>query len=97
MNKIIALLLILICLTGAVADPQYIPQIHAATDTTQPSDGVLYYSETGQYLHGTFRHYYEANGGTAIFGLPLTPIISDGGLRVQYFERAVHRTGIQPT
>ncbi len=88
MKKIIVLLLILICLTGAVADPQYIPQIHAATDTTQPSDGVLYYSETGQYLHGTFRHYYEANGGTAIFGLPLTPIISDGSLRVQYFERA---------
>ena len=88
MKKLIVLFLILICLTGAVADPHYIPQIHAAVDVNQPSVGVMYFSETGQYLHGTFRRFYEANGGTTIFGLPLTPIISDGGLRVQYFERA---------
>jgi hypothetical protein len=88
MNRLMILVMTLICLTGAVADPRYIPQIYAAVDVSQASVGVLYYSETGQYLHGTFRRYYEENGGTAIFGLPLTPIISDGGLRVQYFERA---------
>jgi hypothetical protein len=47
MKRFIVLMLILICLTGAVANPQYIPQIQAATDATQPSEGVLYYSETG--------------------------------------------------
>lgn len=88
MKRVIVLLITLICLTGAVADPRYIPQIYAAVDVNQPNTGVLYYRETGQYLHGTFRRYYEANGGTAVFGLPLTPIISDGGLRVQYFEKA---------
>jgi hypothetical protein len=88
MKRLTILIMTLICLTGAVADPRYIPQIYAAVDVSQASVGVLYYSETGQYLHGTFRRYYEENGGTAIFGLPLTPIISDGGLRVQYFERA---------
>ncbi len=88
MKRLAILMMTLICLTGAVADPRYIPQIYAAVDVNQASVGVLYYSETGQYLHGTFRRYYEENGGTAIFGLPLTPIISDGGLRVQYFERA---------
>lgn len=76
-------------LTSAVANPRYIPQIYAAQQIENtPSTGVLYFSETGQYLHGTFRKFYEAHGGMAIFGFPLTPIISDGALRVQYFERA---------
>lgn len=88
MKRLVILMMTLICLHGAVANPRYIPQIYAAVDVNQAGEGVLYYSETGQYLHGTFRRYYEENGGTAIFGLPLTPIISDGGLRVQYFERA---------
>ncbi len=89
MQRLFAILLMLVLLTGAVANPRYIPQLYAAQQAVStPSTGVLYFSETGQYLHGTFRQFYEANGGIAIFGLPLTPIVSDGGLRVQYFERA---------
>ena len=76
-------------LTATVANPRVVPHAVATTVTTDvPQSGVLYVSETGQYLHGTFRLYYEQNGGVEIFGLPLTPIFSDGGLRVQYFERA---------
>ena len=88
-QRIFAILLMLVLLTGTVANPRYIPQLYAAQQTvTSPSTGVLYFSETGQYLHGTFRQFYEANGGVTVFGLPLTPIVSDGALRVQYFERA---------
>jgi hypothetical protein len=88
-QRIFAILLMLVLLTGAVANPRYIPQLYAAQQAVStPSTGVLYFSETGQYLHGTFRQFYEANGGVSIFGMPLTPIVSDGPLRVQYFERA---------
>lgn len=89
MKRIIVFMVAVFVLTAAVAHPRDIPQARATTTTElTPSDGVLYVSETGQYLHGTFRVYYETHGGVEIFGLPVTPIISVGGLRVQYFERA---------
>lgn len=75
-------------LTAASANPRQIPLVKAATVVTTVSNGVMYVAETGQYLHGTFRLFYERNGGYTIFGNPLTPMISENGLRVQYFERA---------
>lgn len=88
MKKLLLLLIAILGLTAASANPRQLPRSRAATDVTTPSAGVLYISETGQYLHGTFRLFYEQNGGYEIFGNPLTPIITDGGLRVQYFEKA---------
>ncbi len=88
-RRAFTMVLMLVLLTGTVANPRLIPQLYAAQQLNNtPSTGVMYFSETGQYLYGTFRQFYEANGGIAIFGLPLTPIVSDGPLRVQYFERA---------
>jgi hypothetical protein len=62
----------------------------------QPPPGAdqRYFPETGQALRLGFRTYWEANGGLAQFGLPLTgefdEINSEDGqtYTVQYFERA---------
>ncbi len=56
--------------------------------------GALYFHETGHYLSGIFREYWDANGGIVTFGYPLSeplqePDIYTGKLHtVQYFERA---------
>ncbi len=54
----------------------------------------LFFAETGHGLRGSFRAFWQANGGLARFGYPLTEEISEpdpasGRPRtVQYFERA---------
>jgi hypothetical protein len=88
MKRVLFVLVAVFLLTAASANPRVIPLVRAANVVTNVSNGVLYVAETGQYLHGTFRLFYERNGGYAVFGNPLTPMISDNGLRVQYFERA---------
>src|SRR5262245_39378604 len=64
-------------LLGALAAPA-----HAAT-------GVIYYKETGHYVRGVFRDFWDKNGGLPNFGYPLTEeYIDSAGKIVQYFERA---------
>jgi hypothetical protein len=49
-----------------------------------------YFSQTGHFLRGAFRSFWERSGGVALFGYPITEEYirrSDGKL-VQYFERA---------
>ncbi len=50
----------------------------------------FYFPQTGHYLGGAFRSYWERNGGVTIFGYPITEeyIRSSDGKLVQYFERA---------
>lgn len=56
-------------------------------------EGVAYFAPTGHTLRGPFRAYWEAHGGLAQFGYPLTEVYSetnptDGQVyQVQYFER----------
>jgi hypothetical protein len=61
----------------------FFPHSQAQTD-------VRYFPETGHYLRGVFRSFWEGNGGAEIFGYPITEeYISPGNGRVtQYFERA---------
>jgi hypothetical protein len=52
-----------------------------------------YFTETGHNLGGRFRDYWQANGGLAQFGFPISEVIAEtleDGKRyeVQYFERA---------
>lgn len=52
-----------------------------------------YFPETGHYLSGRFRQYWEERGGLFVFGLPLTKVYdevsTDGNIyKTQYFERA---------
>ena len=59
-----------------------------------PAPDVIAFPETGTVLGGGFRHYWEAHGGLAQFGYPISNELSevsptDGVVRtVQYFERA---------
>lgn len=65
--------------TAPVANPQ--------------ADGVRYFPEVHHTLRGLFRAYWEAHGGLAQFGYPITeeyqePNATDGQTyRVQYFQR----------
>lgn len=51
-------------------------------------DGVRYFAETQHTLSGSFRDFWEANGGVAVFGYPISEPFDEGGLLVQYFERS---------
>lgn len=67
--------------------------IHPPDPPTAPRPGADYFPATGHNLGGRFREFWLANGGLAVFGLPLTEEVEerlgDGNIyRVQYFERA---------
>lgn len=59
-----------------------------ARPATAQSD-LRYFYETGHYIRGAFRQYWESNGGIAVYGLPVTEeyFRSDGRI-VQWFQRA---------
>lgn len=52
------------------------------------SDG-LWFAETGCYIGGAFWEFWNTRGGLPIFGYPLTNELTEDGMTVQYFERAV--------
>jgi len=47
------------------------------------------FTETGHTLAAGFHDYWNAYGGLAIFGYPISEEFDDGNARLQYFERAV--------
>jgi hypothetical protein len=55
----------------------------------EPVDGCAYYDITQHNVCAPFAAYWEANGGLANFGYPLTEAVSYEGQTVQYFERAI--------
>ena len=66
---------------------------HPADPPATPLPDARYFPETGHNLYTGFRDYWEARGGFAAFGLPLseefTERLEDGNdYTVQYFERA---------
>ncbi len=63
------------------ADAQY----HPNYDLRFPE----YFDETGFWVQGPFREYWEMHGGLNIFGYPITGVFLDDGLYKQYFERAI--------
>jgi hypothetical protein len=65
---------------------------HALDGPATPLVGASYFPETGHNLGGSFRAYWQANGGLAVFGLPITEEFTEIGAdgkpyTVQYFER----------
>lgn len=64
-----------------------------------PVDGTTYFIQTGHTLRGTFKQYWQANGGLPIFGYPTSEEFTERGedgreYVVQYFER--HRLELHP-
>src|SRR5262245_59770524 len=58
---------------------------------------VRYFSQTGHYLRGAFRAFWERSGGVPIFGYPIPEEYygrSDGRI-VQYFERSRFELRVQ--
>jgi hypothetical protein len=47
----------------------------------------LFFEQTGHRLCAPFRQYWEANGGLALYGMPLSEAYEEDGRLVQYFER----------
>ena len=62
----------------------------ARPDVAQPSGGTgfAYSPETGHNVGLAIKRFYDSHGGIDIFGLPLTEVFDEDGVRVQYFERA---------
>ena len=74
----------LICCTiAALVSAGLVAPARAATE-------VLYVAQTGHYVRGVFRDFWDRNGGLANFGYPITEeYLEPGSGRVlQYFERA---------
>ncbi len=65
------------------------------TGPAAPQSDAAYFAETGHNLGGGFLAYWQAHGGLAQFGFPLTEVIEERLVpnnpttyQVQYFERA---------
>jgi hypothetical protein len=72
---------------------QFGRHFHPADPSATPQTDAVFFQETGHNLSGRFREYWEANGGLAQFGYPLSEVfqeqLEDGQTyQVQYFERA---------
>ncbi len=54
------------------------------------AQGKIYFPQTGHFLGGAFRSYWERNGGVEIFGYPISEefVQSRDGRVAQWFERA---------
>ena len=52
------------------------------------SDDRTYFPETQHSLSSGFKQFWDANGGLAIFGFPISEEFQENGKTVQYFERA---------
>ena len=48
----------------------------------------MYVKETGHSMSGAFLTYWKQNGGVELFGYPISEPLSQGGLTLQWFERA---------
>ena len=65
----------------------------ALSNGNAPAADALYFFETGHYLAGVFRAYWEENGGIVTFGYPLSEPFEEADIYtgelqlVQYFER----------
>lgn len=86
-RRTLALLSLLLLVTFM---PGIVPARAASTPrpAVRLSGGEKCFKETGRCLHGIFLGYWQARGGLAQFGLPITDELMEDGRTVQYTERA---------
>lgn len=78
-RRSMALIIVVMLLTLIIVRPQ----------ASNAADPPTYYPETGHYLGGGFRDYWNANGSLQIFGYPITEEYRNAqGKTIQWFERA---------
>ncbi|NJO04126.1 MAG: hypothetical protein HC876_00500 [Chloroflexaceae bacterium] len=67
-----------------------LPAQSEQVEPAQAQTDARYFPETGHYLRGAFRVFWETSGGIDIFGYPITEeyVSSDTGRIVQWFERS---------
>src|SRR5262245_37088985 len=53
-----------------------------------PAPGFAFFPETGHNMGLAIKRFYDSHGGLDIFGMPLTEVFDEDGMKVQYFERA---------
>lgn len=49
---------------------------------------TFYFSETGHHLGGSIADFWRTRGGERAFGMPITEVIQESGMPVQYFRNA---------
>jgi hypothetical protein len=64
------------------------PSAVGAAPQHSPVEAFTFFPQTGHNIVPVVKKFYDANGGADVFGFPLTEVINDEGLSVQYFERA---------
>jgi hypothetical protein len=64
------------------------PLAAAPASDPLPATGFAFFPETGHNVGLAIKRFYDTHGGLDIFGLPLTEVFDEDGLKVQYFERA---------
>lgn len=64
------------------------PPIASALIPSPDDPNIRYFAESGHTLSFAFKDFYDAHGGRAIFGYPITEQLTIDGLTVQYFQRA---------
>ncbi len=69
------------------AGRRFEPASSVAAAEATPGSGKLYFSETQHTLSGAFLQYWQAHGGLALFGYPISEAVQEGGVTAQYFQR----------
>jgi hypothetical protein len=59
------------------------------TDSVQPDKNLMFFPDTGHTLRAPFLQFWEKYGGLMAFGYPVSEVLLENGLKVQYFERVV--------
>ena len=80
-------LILALALPLAVIYAMHWPALRAEAPAS-PRSAFAYMPATGHNIGLAIKRFYDAHGGLATFGLPLTELIELDGIQVQYFERA---------
>jgi hypothetical protein len=70
-----------------IREKEFIAHPYPPPDQLGGSDWQ-YFRETGHYVSGGFKVFFEANGGLGTLGYPITEELQEDGWTVQYFQRA---------
>jgi uncharacterized protein YkwD len=62
--------------------------LSTGTSSVASQGSAVYIPQTGHTLGAPFLAFWQANGGVRVFGYPISNVVVENGLKVQYFERA---------